>query len=81
MAVELFPISKDAIDGPGFVENLALIYVMVGEHDAALTQIETILSIPSLFSVALLRIDPRWDPLRDHPRYEELLEKYSVTES
>jgi serine/threonine protein kinase/tetratricopeptide (TPR) repeat protein len=77
LAVELWPVSKDAFAGPELVENLALIYVMVGEHDDALQEIESILSIPAEFSVELLRIEPIWDPLRDHPRYKELLAKYS----
>jgi serine/threonine-protein kinase len=81
LAVELLPISKDAMTGAGLIENLALICVMVAEHDAALTHIESILSIPSSFSVGLLRIDPIWDPLRDHPRYKELIEKYSKPNS
>jgi serine/threonine-protein kinase len=49
---------------------------MVGEYDAALDQIEHLLSVPTGFSVPLVRLDPRWDPLRDHPRYQELLQRY-----
>ena len=33
-------------------------------------------SIPCEFSVGLLRLDPVWDPLRYHPRFQALLEKY-----
>ena len=43
----------------------------------AVDRLDTLLSIPGGLSVALLRIDPRWDPLRDHPRFRDLLEKYS----
>jgi hypothetical protein len=49
---------------------------LVGEYDAALDEIEYLLSIPSWFSVPLLRLDPRWDPLRDHPRYKDLLRRH-----
>ena len=64
------------------VLDLALIYTIVGEHDAALDQIEYLLSIPAgrYMSVGLLRIDPRWDPLRDHPRFQKLLEDYGKKE-
>jgi hypothetical protein len=48
---------------------------MLGEYDAALDQIEYLVSIPSWLSVPLLRLDPRWDPLRSHPRFQKLLEK------
>ena len=49
---------------------------MVGEYDAALDEIEYLLSIPSWYSVHSLRLDPDYDPLRDHPRFQALLEKY-----
>ena len=49
---------------------------MVGEYDAAIEQLEYLLSIPSTVSVPLLRIDPTWDRLRDHPRFQALLAKY-----
>ncbi|MCH7498297.1 MAG: tetratricopeptide repeat protein [Candidatus Marinimicrobia bacterium] len=75
-SVDLMPISKDALRGLFRVANLAQIYVMVGEHDAALDQIESLLSIPGELSVPLLRLDPTWAPLRDHPRFTDLLDKY-----
>ena len=54
----------------------ARIYVMVGEYDAAIDQLDFLLSIPSRISVPLLRIDPLYDPPRDHPRFQALLERY-----
>ncbi len=81
LGMELYPVSKDALDGPYYVILLAVIYVMVGEYDAALDKIEYLLSIPSDLSVPLLRLDPQWDPLRDHPRFKRLLEKNSQDDS
>ncbi len=78
LGVELLPVSKDAVQGPVGVRDLALIYVLVGEYDAALDQIEYLLSISCDFSVPLLRLDPRYDPLRNLPRYQKLLEKYGT---
>jgi len=49
---------------------------MVGEFDAPIDQLEYLLSIPATFSVQLLRLDPFWDPFRDHPRFQALLDKY-----
>jgi serine/threonine protein kinase/tetratricopeptide (TPR) repeat protein len=74
-AVELMPISKDAMDGPDQVIELAKIYTQVGEVERALDLIEELLSIPSMLSVGLLRLDPVWDPLRDDPRFQALLKK------
>ena len=77
LGVELFPVSKDALTGPFRVEDLAFIYTLVGEHDSALDKLEYLLSIPCTnMSVPLLRLDPRWDPLRDHPRNKESLRRH-----
>jgi serine/threonine-protein kinase len=69
---------RDVIQQNQRIEDLAFIYVLVGEYASALDQIEHLLSVPSDFSVPLLRLDPRWDPLRDHQRYKELLQRYSL---
>jgi non-specific serine/threonine protein kinase len=74
LGVELVPVSKNAVIGPFRADDLAFIYVLTGEHDDAIDQIESLLSIPCWLSVPLLRLDPRWDPLRDHPRFQKLLE-------
>ncbi len=76
MAVELLPMSKEAWGGAFRVENLARIYTMVGEYDAAIDRLESLLAVPSITAVPMLRIDPVWDPLRDNPRFQALLAKY-----
>jgi serine/threonine protein kinase/Flp pilus assembly protein TadD len=76
-AVELLPVSKDATFGPDNIQNLAFIYVLVGEQNAAIDQLEYLLSIPSDLSVPYLRIDPRWDPLHNNLRFQRLLEAHS----
>ncbi|MFH1681745.1 MAG: protein kinase [Candidatus Eisenbacteria bacterium] len=81
LAVELCPLSKDALVGPFRIEDLARIYTMVGEPETALDQIGQLLSIPAKFSVPMLRLDPRWDPLREHPRYRCLVEQYTGASS
>lgn len=75
IAVELCPVSNDAIIGGDRLKDLAYIYTMVGDYEAALDKIEYLISIPSWFSVPLLRLDPIWDPLRDYPRFQRLLEE------
>jgi tetratricopeptide (TPR) repeat protein len=77
-AAELLPISKDAVDGSDQAIELAKIYARVGEDEKALDLIEELLSIPCMLSVELLRLDPVWDPLRDHPRFQALLKEYEV---
>jgi TolB-like protein/DNA-binding winged helix-turn-helix (wHTH) protein/Flp pilus assembly protein TadD len=72
-AVELFPMSKDAFYGAPQVIDLAHIYALLGEDEAALDEIEYLLRVPSWFSPAWLEMDPRWNTLRGQPRFEELL--------
>jgi DNA-binding SARP family transcriptional activator/TolB-like protein/Flp pilus assembly protein TadD len=75
MAAELLtadPVSVDAISGPIALQNVALAYVMLGQHDTALDILERLLTTPTRFSVSLLRLDPLWDPLRRHPRFLRL---------
>jgi serine/threonine protein kinase/tetratricopeptide (TPR) repeat protein len=75
LAVELLPVTKDALRSPDRVEDLARIYVMVGEYDAAIDQLEFLLSIPYEISIPLLKLDPSWAPLRDHPRFQKILKR------
>ncbi|MFQ5864747.1 MAG: protein kinase [bacterium] len=75
-AVELKPIKSDLLsEGEGLLLQLAYIYIMVGEYDQAMDALDTLLSIPSQLTVWRLKLDPRYDPLRDLPRFEALLQK------
>jgi serine/threonine-protein kinase len=64
-------------EGANYPE-FAVAHVMVGDFDDALDQIEWMLEDPSSMTVGGLRAHPRWDPLRDHPRFQALLEKYGT---
>jgi hypothetical protein len=53
----------------------ARIRVILGHADAAVESLETLLRRSfEYLSPALLRLDPFWDSLRDHPRFEALLD-------
>jgi len=78
-ATELLPTSKDAFYGLFFVVDLAHIYTLLGDRDAALDRLEYLLSNPSWFSGPLIRVDPRWNPLRDHPRFKKWLSPNRAT--
>ena len=62
---QLLPIEKEAWRGSIRVLELARIYTTVGEYDAALDELQLLLSLPSEVSVAVLRIHPDWAPLRE----------------
>ena len=74
-AVELYSVSKDAYGGPQYIMNLAEIYTVVGLYDEAVSLLEHLMSISAgnIVSVPLLRLEPRWDPLREHPRFQSLI--------
>jgi tetratricopeptide (TPR) repeat protein len=72
-AVALLPISKEALQGYYRAWDLARIYTMVGDYDGAMERLQYLLSIPGHLTAAWLRIDPTWDPLRGHPRFERLV--------
>ena len=75
-AVQLLPESQDALDGPKTTVELAQIYAWTGETDQALQLIDRSLSTPNGVTVPFLALDPMWDPLRDDPRFQALIDRY-----
>jgi tetratricopeptide (TPR) repeat protein len=80
-AVELEPETKDAVLAPWMNGFLAMIYVRTGELDSALPLLEH--SLASAFPVdntncsitySDLRKRWQWDPARNDPRFQKLLE-------
>ena len=65
----------DAFEGPGLAESIAAARAQLGERDAAITILRDLLRKPGAdcVTLALLRADPIWDPLRDHPAFQDLV--------
>jgi len=74
-AVELLPVTKNALDGAGILYFYAAICAQVGERDLAIEQLKTLAQIPAGTSYGDLRLDPYWDPLRGDPRFEKIVEE------
>src|SRR5260221_1674989 len=72
-AVEMLPISKDALEGPGIVMNLAVVYAWTDEFDRAFETLSPLTKTPFGIFYGQLKRDPYWDPLRKDPRFEKLL--------
>jgi serine/threonine protein kinase/Flp pilus assembly protein TadD len=72
-AVELRPISHDAINGANIEFNLALVYLWTGERDKALDQLSRSVKRPGRPSYGELKLDAVWDEVRDDPRFQKLL--------
>jgi tetratricopeptide (TPR) repeat protein len=72
--VSLVPISRDAYIGPYIQLQLARTYMIVGEPDKAIDRLEPLIRVPNNISVGWLRVDPTFDPLRKHPRFQALVQ-------
>jgi len=71
--VRLMPPEVEAWRGRWRVFQLARIETMVGESDSAIEHLRSLLAVPFDLTVAELRVDPAWDPLRDDARFEALV--------
>jgi len=72
-AVELLPITKDADSGAYHLHQLVRIYVLAGQPEKAIDNLERLLQVPYFVSAAWLKIDPNFDPLRGNPRFQKLV--------
>ena len=68
---------EDAHIGPDLALLRAEILAQVGESNSAMDEIESLLVKPSELTVHILRLEPIWDPIREHPRFKELIVKYA----
>jgi TolB-like protein/Tfp pilus assembly protein PilF len=75
-AAELQPESKDAFGGPEIMAGVAQVHAIVGENDRAIEILDGLLNRPSGVTVAFLKVNPIWDPLRSDPRFQALIDKH-----
>jgi TolB-like protein/Flp pilus assembly protein TadD len=74
-AAESMPIEKDAILGVNFLVGLAQIEAHTGQSKEAIKTLRQLLTMPAgeYISIARLKIDPVWDPIRSDPGFQKLL--------
>jgi serine/threonine-protein kinase len=70
-------VREDALLGPVLDYDRCLVLAGIGEVQAALDGIEGLLNKPARTSIHTLSMDPRWDPLREHPRFRQLLVQFA----
>ncbi len=73
VARELMPPTRDALAWSDVLLMNAVTYALVGSRDESVALLEQALDAPTTVSVASLRTDPLWTPLRGYPRFEQLL--------
>ncbi len=78
--LDLYPVSKDAMIGPKRIADLAEIYLLTGDTNAALDALERAVSVPTGPWI-YLQGDPQWDSLREHPRFRQILTRLARVSS
>src|SRR5438105_10117527 len=87
--IAVLPIERDVVTGAAPIETLARVAAQTGEHDRAIAALQQVLSIPGTGALdkympltpALLRLDPMFDPLRNDPRFQKLVEGGAAKEA
>jgi Tfp pilus assembly protein PilF len=68
------PVSDEAM--AGVRRRWAQAYVELGDVEAAVEHIEYLLSIPTLMTVETLQTRLTWEPIRNHPAFQALLNRH-----
>lgn len=75
-AIDLLPYRGNPMYGVCYIQDLALTYLIAGNPDSAVEQIEFLLSIHSWITIPFLEMNPYWERIRDHPRFLSLIEQH-----
>ncbi|MGZ5005248.1 MAG: tetratricopeptide repeat protein, partial [Chthoniobacterales bacterium] len=70
-------LAKDALLYPQALTALARVQVEAGENDQAIETLTRVLKMNCAYGATpgLLRVEPAWDPLRNDPRFQRLVEE------
>ncbi|MFN8572085.1 MAG: protein kinase [Gemmatimonadaceae bacterium] len=72
-ALQLTPSTRDRTAWSEVATMAMRVYTIVGENDAAIDQIEQLVTTPALMSAAFIRTEPRVASLRNSPRLQAIL--------
>ena len=75
-AIALTPVEKDVINGSYVLQYFAIAVAWAGDKELALQQLNAGLRAPQaseMLSYGALKLFPVWDPLRDDPRFEQIV--------
>ncbi|NQV42254.1 MAG: hypothetical protein HQ506_07875 [Candidatus Marinimicrobia bacterium] len=79
LAIQKRPNETYPVDGFDYIYRLAEVYSITGEADLAFDLLESLLTYPNPVSIWMIKLNPFFDSLREHPRYSNLITKYGVT--
>jgi TolB-like protein/cytochrome c-type biogenesis protein CcmH/NrfG len=74
-AADSVSIEKDALSGAAFLTGLAEIEARTGQAKEAIRILRQLITAPAgqFVSIARLKIDPVWDPIRNDPDFQKLI--------
>ena len=64
---------NDTVSKPPAEVALAQIQAHFGDYDSAIAALPHLLQVPAGLTVANLKLDPLWDPIRKDPRFIKLI--------
>ncbi|MBV8100151.1 MAG: protein kinase [Verrucomicrobia bacterium] len=79
-ATEMLPVAKDAVDGPGMLVQLAVVYAWTNEFDLAFETLGSLTKVPNGPFYGDLKLNAYWTPLRKDPRFDKLLAELAPRE-
>ncbi len=80
-SLEIRPVSKDNLEGAMSLENLARIYLLFGDYDQAMDQLEYLLTVPFYLTPETMVQLPEYAPLHNHPRFQKYLQTTGAVRS
>jgi TolB-like protein/Tfp pilus assembly protein PilF len=72
-ATGLVPIALDQVAGSDFRIPFARVQATVGDLEGAVAGLDSLLKLPTGLTTTQLRMEPYWDPLRNHPGFRRLV--------
>jgi hypothetical protein len=75
---ELQELLRLEAQGKSLAYSIAAVYAALGDHDQAFRWLEVAYKL-RIGSLILLKTDPAMDPLRNDPRFDELLRKMNLS--
>jgi TolB-like protein/Flp pilus assembly protein TadD len=80
-AMEMLPISEDAVKGPDIATSFAFVCTWANQLDLAFEQLDMLVKIPAgRLNYGDFKTYPGWDPLRKDPRFDKLLARLAPRE-
>ena len=76
-AVNISPVTKDALAGLSPLNRLAFIYTLLGDQTSAIDILEKMLKMPmglyELNNIPMFKVNPAWKTLHENPRFKKLV--------